>query len=63
MNGFRIVTETTVKGTTLKENGGPVARTVYVGKPDNFIDGRFLHDAAPSDPGHGRHPGRPFQTE
>ena len=62
MNGFRIMAEKAVKSTALEENGGPVSGTVDIGKPDDFIDRRFLHDAVSSDPGHGRHPGRPSRT-
>ncbi len=61
MYGFRIMAEKAVESTTLEENGGPVSGTVDIGKPDDFIDRRFLHDAVSSDPGHGHHPEHPYR--
>ena len=61
VDGFRVVTEQAVKRTALKENGGPVSRTVHIGKRNDLIDRRFPHDAAPGDPVHDRRPERPFR--
>lgn len=61
MDGFRIVAEAAVELTALKKDGHPIGWSIDIGKRNDLINGRCLHDAVSFDPRHEHHPGLPCQ--